>query len=203
LFELFDQFDLLAFEVASEGRLDRADVIADLHCDYVLVFLQYLVRAGKSGVLFFQIDVLCKKLFEGVDLFARSSRLGKQLSGGIVELRHLVFESLYFEGKLFAFMAFMLDRSLEVFALGFQFFAELGDGGIIGIDSLFLLPEIVLHRGHLSLNHLAIVDLLVDVTLFKPNIFYLSFGSVDERSVINSASFLSFDLDFKPSDLLF
>lgn len=45
LFELFHQFDLLVLEVTLQSRLNRSNVIVDLHGDDVLVFLEELSSA--------------------------------------------------------------------------------------------------------------------------------------------------------------
>lgn len=49
-------------------------------------------------------------------------------------------------------------------------FAEFCDRGVKGVDSLFFLPEVVLHGSDFSLHELAVADLFIDIEFFIPDL---------------------------------
>lgn len=59
-----------------------------------------------------------------------------------------------------------LDRLIQIPLIIFYLLAQLSNRGVIGIDPLFLLPEVVLHRRYLILYLPAILYLLEDLLLF-------------------------------------
>jgi hypothetical protein len=79
--------------------------------------------------------------------------------------------------------------------------AQLSNRGIISVDSLLFLPEVVLHVSDLAFHKLTIMYLLVDIQLLISDLGDLPLNCLYIGLVINFVLLLSCDLNFISTDL--
>lgn len=168
-----------------------------MHAHNVFVFLKYLDGVGQSEVLVLYLLVELAQLLHGL---SGGLRVLVGRGGGSVEVSNPFFAAVDLGGEVLCLSPECFDGGVYVLALPLYEFVGLCDGCVVSIDSLLLLPQVVLHGSDRVLHKLAVLDLLINVGLFVADVGYLAFDGLYERGVVTPAADFRLNLHLVGSD---